>query len=419
MSDEHGSNAESAQTAQPAGSRPQQSARRRRPRGSGSVSRIGRFWYIAYYLNGRQVTESSRSEKKSVANEVLRSRIEAVRQGSYSPRADRVTFGELAEDLARDYETTRRRTLSDALSRLKLHLAPFFGCTVETPQPPSRPKFVGGVRAVSIRNDAAQKYILKRRKEGASDGTTIQELAILRRMLHLGVKNGKLYRVPCIEMPKEPPARKGFLEPADFRRLLIALPDWLRPLCVVAYSTGMRRGELCGLTWENLKLRDARPHIRLEADQTKNGRGRVVPLTGEALVLVKMQKELRDSRYPDCPFVFFRPRLPWEKKVPGWRAVGDFRKVWDAACESVGVAGLIFHDMRRSAVRNLVRAGVPQSVAMSISGHITTSIFIRYDISSEADKFDAMERVGRYVEEREAVGRKEEEPKPEAEQIIN
>jgi integrase len=373
---------------------------------------------VSYYINGKQVSESSRSDKKAVAEEILRARLEAVRQGSYSPRADRVTFGELAEDLIRDYETARRRTLKDALIRLKLHLAPFFHCTVETPPLPSRLKFVGGVRAAGIRNDDAQRYILLRRTQGASDGTTIQELALLRRMLHLGVKNGKLYRAPSIELPKEPPARKGFLEPADFRRLLIALPEWLRPISVVAYATGMRRGELCNLTWENLKLRDARPHIRLEADQTKNGRGRVIPLTGDALVLVKMQRELRDSRYPDCPFVFFRPRLPWERKVPGWRAVGDFRKVWDAACKSVGVPGLRWHDMRRSACRNLIRAGVPQSVAMSISGHVTTSVFNRYDISSEADKFEAMERVERYVEERAEAGGGVEGPQAETNEVI-
>jgi integrase len=410
-----------AQIPQPtdANDKPGRRAPRRRPRGTGSIHKVGRMWYIAYYLNGTQVTESSRSDKKSVAEEMLRSRLEAVRQGSFSPRADRVTFGELAEDLVRDYETTRKRTLRDALIRISLHLAPFFHCTVEKSQPPSRPRFVGGDRAAGIRNDAAQKYILMRRKEGASDGTTIQELALLRRMLHLGVKNGKLYRVASIELPKEPPARKGFLEPADFRRLLNALPNWLRPPTVVAYATGMRRGELCGLKWENLMLRDARPHIRLEADQTKNGRGRVIPLTGEALVLIRMQKELRDSRYPDCPFVFFRPRLPWERKVPGWRAVGDFRKTWDAACESVGVPGLRWHDMRRSACRNLIRAGVPQSVAMSISGHITTSVFIRYDISSEADKFEAMERVGRYVEERAEAGGVVEEPREETHHVIN
>ena len=139
----------------------------------------------------------------------------------------------------------------------------------------------------------------------------------------------------------------------------------------------MRRGELCNLTWDNLKICETRPHIRLEPEQTKNGEGRVIPLAGDALELLKMQKDLRDSRFPDCPFVFFRPALSWERKVPRWRAVGDFRKTWDVACESVAVTGLLFHDLRRSAVRNLVRAGVPQSVAMSISGHKTVSVFQR------------------------------------------
>ncbi|MDP6087271.1 MAG: tyrosine-type recombinase/integrase [Nitrospinota bacterium] len=87
----------------------------------------------------------------------------------------------------------------------------------------------------------------------------------------------------------------------------------------------------------------------------------------------------RDLNYPDCPGVFHREGKP----------LNDFRKAWKKACEHIGLDGLFFHDLRRTGVRNLIRAGVSQTVAMKISGHKTDSIFRRYDIVSQEDLKEA------------------------------
>src|SRR5262245_55830879 len=76
----------------------------------------------------------------------------------------------------------------------------------------------------------------------------------------------------------------------------------------------------------------------------------------------------------------------------GGEQVVEFRKPWKEGCKSAKIGHRLFHDLRRTAVRNMVRAGVPQAVAMSISGHKTASMFLPYNITSGADQLDALRK---------------------------
>jgi integrase len=212
-----------------------------------------------------------------------------------------------------------------------------------------------------------------------------RELAALRRMFSLAIRAGKLASRPHIALLAEDNAREGFLEPADFAALRAHLPPWLADAATFAHLTGWRRNEVATLMWADIDLRSG--VIRLRAAQSKNKRPRVVMLRGE---LRDVLAQRLTARVLECPFVFHRDGQP----------LGDFRKTWHAACRAAGLAGRIFHDMRRSAVRNMVRAGVPERVAMAVSGHRTRAVFDRYNIVSEDDLAAAAEQTHAYVEAR-------------------
>jgi integrase len=163
-----------------------------------------------------------------------------------------------------------------------------------------------------------------------------------------------------------------------FPLLRAILPDYVKVPLIIGYWTGMRAGEILKLRWEQVDLE--RGLLRLEPGTTKNNRGRLIPLVKEvteALWLWKQQILLRD---PSCP---------WVCQYRGKRLLAVPTKSWRKACERVGLKGKLFHDLRRSAVRNMMRAGIPERVAMEISGHKTRSVFDRYDIVSEQDVLDA------------------------------
>jgi integrase len=120
--------------------------------------------------------------------------------------------------------------------------------------------------------------------------------------------------------------------------------------------------------------------VYLEPGTTKNDDSRWFPFTKDLRAVLNKQREttdqLRVEKNQICPLVFH---------YRGGRPIGDFRKSWKTACRKAGLPGRIPHDFRRTAVRNLVRAGIPERVAMQMTGHKTRSVFERYNIVSDSD----------------------------------
>lgn len=128
--------------------------------------------------------------------------------------------------------------------------------------------------------------------------------------------------------------------------------------------------------------------IRLERNQTKTKAPRVIYMRGDFLKVIEKAKEVRDGGHHCCPWVVHISGQPIKNFIHGWKAL----------MKRIGLQGLLFHDLRRTGVRNLGRAGVPETVEMKISGHKTRSVFDRYNITSEEDLQVAAERLDQYIQ---------------------
>ena len=336
------------------------------------------FWISYIDANGTRRRESTKTTDRETAKRILDDRRGRVARGEILlPRVDRVTYDEGRADLLAYYETHGTRDLAEAKARLT-HLETFFT----------------GRKLVSIGQAEATVYAKARLDEDAAAGTINRELATLSKMLHLAHEHGKLQRVPVIKKLREADPRAGFETHEQFASILKHLPLELQAPSLVAFTLGWRKREVLALQRRQLDLQAGT--LRLDHGKTKNREGRVAHFTPELKAALAAQverlKELERKAGRIIAWIF--PHL--EGAHTGERIL-DPRKAWAEACKKAGLPGVLFHDLRRSAVRNMEQAGVPRSVAMKISGHKTENVYRRYAIVSDADLAAAAQKLAAAV----------------------
>lgn len=251
-------------------------------------------------------------------------------------------------------------------------------------------KHIGTVKISELTLDTVELYRDARMKELTPRGTTIKpstlnhEVKLIRRIINHMLRTNRLEKSPLrgLKLLRENNVRYSVINEEQLEALLSVAHKNLQPLIVLAYDTGMRRGELFGLKWSFVDLRDKAIFL----PETKNDHARTVFLTDRA------QKTLNELPRSKSGYVLVNPRTdrPWT----------DIKKMWHNARTAAGMKDVWFHDLRRSYITNARRRGVQESVIMKLSGHRTRHVFDRYNIVSTNDLKKAVEliEVGRHRE---------------------
>lgn len=271
----------------------------------------------------------------------------------------------------------------------------------------------GEVRASSLTAEQIDQYAANRVKQGHAPSSINRTTQLLGQSYKLAIKNGHLNQMPPMRhLSEKGNERQGFFSEQEFRRVVERLPEDLQDFARFGFATGMRRKEIKSLRWADVDG----DVVKLLGVNAKNGRARLIPLVGELSEIIKRRKAARQVKVSDAveisPLIFDRNGAP----------IGEFKKSWATACVAAGVGkfvcpkcegegsqrkcqscktvttyrGRIFHDFRRSAIRNMVQAGVAPQIAKKVSGHVTDEVFERYSIIVPNDVREALAQTEQY-----------------------
>lgn len=377
-------------------------------RGDGRIfSRNGSgYLWCAYFLRGKEYRESTGTTDRAKADKFLKRRLKEVgadqigKAPFVGPQQERVKVDKLLDALEADYKLRGKDSHQfwSHINHIRAYFAPW--------------------RAAEVTSEAVDSYILQEQRAGCASATINRRTQLLAQAFRLAIQRNHLSTAPRIRhLSEKENTRQGFYTDAEVRALIVFLPEYLKDFVLFGYLTGWRKGEIVSLCWEDVEGEI----IRLRGGNAKNGEGRSVALSGELGEMIGRRKAARQVKTEQgltlSAYVFHLKGAP----------VGDFKKAWASACVAANLgrfncsvcktavtghrcgncssvasySGRIFHDLRRTAVRNMVRAGVPERVAMSITGHKTRAIFDRYNIVNEDDLREAMQRTQQYLKETE------------------
>jgi integrase len=317
---------------------------------------------------------------KALAMKHWQAKIAELSEGRLRKR--RIKFSEAADSFV-EYSKSRKRSWKgdvELTAKLKEH---FKDAYLDALNPDSVERFLNALR---------KKGKTMPKREGREPehrpykpASLNRYIACVKTIVNRAIANNLLDRNPIkgVKLFKENNIRDRVLTQEEYEALLAVCAVHLKPMVVLAYLTGMRKGEIIRLRWDQLNL--AGKVIRLMPEDTKTNEAREVPLDD---TLVEVLRAV--PRLVGCPFVFTHNRKP----------IREVRTAFDRACVKAGIQNFRFHDLRHCAITNLSKAGVREKVIMSISGHKTTHMLRRYDSVDKDDRTEALGRVREFLENR-------------------
>ena len=321
----------------------------------------GRAWWIESYDHEKRLRRERIGPNKAAAEQRYREVMSARTEGRYikkSPDA-RTLFKDLAAWYLDLPEVKAKRSyVRDRYSVEKL--LPFFGDRLSKDITPA---LVEAYRQKRLMEPSYRKHL-------TLPATVNREVTCLKVIFNKAVKNGKAEKNPVqgLKLLKENNERDRILSPDEYIRLLANCPEHVKTIVKVAYHTAMRQGEILGLTWGQIDLKEG--FVKLEAWDTKTNDPRLVPLTGELVTMFKAM-----------------PRgLPGVKVFTyQGKSVSCIKKSFVTACKRAGIESFCFHDLRHTAINNWRLAGHDYFRIMAATGHKTMEVFKRYNTVSREE----------------------------------
>jgi integrase len=330
----------------------------------GTVYKRGDIWWFSFYYKGKKLRQSAKTTKKREAENLLSYYLGQVARGEFTG-FEREKSLTLAELLTLSLDEAEMRGLRDVYHmRFRAeHLKAFFkDAPIE-----------------AITEQAIARYVAHRRTQAIARSTINRELAVLRGALRLAKKRKLIKELPDVVRFPEDNVRMVFFNAADFAKFTAHLPDVLQDMVRFAYLTGWRKGQIATLQWSDI---DGEV-IRLTGETVKTKSVQVLALAGELAEIIQRRRAAQNG-----PWVFHRDG----------NLIRDFRSAWKAALKKAGVKDYHFHDFRRTATRNMALAGVPEKHIMQVTGHKTTAMLHRYNITVEQDTHNTLMRTQEFLQ---------------------
>jgi integrase len=362
----------------------------------GKVYRRGDAWWVRYRVDGKDVRLSVATALGLPPSEVTERDATKLLQRKVAEAFDGRHIG------AAEMRVTVGEVIDQYLDTLRLLGRKSWKTAVRVAHGP-REEF-GSLRAVHLTTPMMKRYLQRRLDTGLKPATVMLDVWVLSAAYHMAHEENRLTVLPVFPSLTIRNARKGFVEPEQFEQILGKLGSQIyRDVATFAYVAARRINEVLRLPWTWVD----RSSAEIRWPDSKNDDPVALPLDAELSAIMDRRWKDRAVGQWLSPWVFHLNQR-------GPLSATAFRGRWAVATAAAGYPGLTPHDMRRSGVRNLIRGGVTETVAMSISGHRSTSVFRRYNITSPEDKARALGQVAEYRRSRTRSGTLMAHPAPAA-----